>query len=266
MTSNCLWSHQRLFVFSALATCLLLPSIATGQKVVPLPDKYAKDLELLGEGVIGKAIPAPNIEDPTAYYMGGPGGGEWIYKVLKGEEGHLRSEKITPIKDESGKTTWKEEIGDQFIQYIQLNADGALGKYREDDLELSYSSAFDPGVYVTRNFEVGTSLKFSSKISASKLSHPDKVSFSGKMDTTMTYVGAYEVKTPAGTYPAILMRSEFDIKIGPAKVVDVQYSFYSKGVGRIAEVESLKVSALLIYHSNEKTAKILVEKPKLASK
>jgi hypothetical protein len=253
-------------LFSALAACVLLPSIASGQKVIPLPDEYAKDLELLGEGVIGKAIPAPNIEDATAYYMGGPGGGEWTYKVLKGEKEQLRSEKITPAKDESGKPIWKEEIGDQFIQYMRLNAKGDLGKYREDDLELSYLSAFDPGIYLTGKTKVGTSLKFSSKISASKLSHPDKVSYSGKMDTTMTYIGAYEVKTPAGTYPAILMRAEFDIKIGPAKVVDVQYSFYSRGVGRIAEVESLKVSALLIYHSNEKTAKILAEKPKLVSK
>ena len=76
--------------------------------------------------------------------------------------------------------------------------------------------------------------------------------------------GPCDSLTPAGTFPAALMRSEFDIKIGPAKVTDVQYSFFAKGVGKVAEIEALKVSALLIYHSHEKTAKVLAEKPKLA--
>ena len=103
------------------------------------------------------------------------------------------------------------------------------------------------------------------KALAFKIEHPDKTAYTGDMDVILTYVGAYEVKTPAGTFPAVLMRAEFDIKIGPAKVTDVQYSFLSKGVGKVAEVEALHVSALLIYQSHEKTAKVLAEKPKLNS-
>ena len=49
-----------------------------------------------------------------------------------------------------------------------------------------------------------------------------------------------------------------------ARVKDVQYSFYAKGVGKVAEVEGLKVSALLVYNGHEKTAKVLAKKPKLA--
>lgn len=93
------------------------------------------------------------------------------------------------------------------------------------------------------------------------MAHPDETAYTGDMDITITYVGAYEVKTPAGTFPTVLIRSEFDIKIGPAKVKDVQYSFYAKGVGKVAEIEGLRVSAALIYHSNDKTAKVLAKKP-----
>ena len=46
----------------------------------------------------------------------------------------------------------------------------------------------------------------------------------------------------------------------------MQYSFFAKGVGKIAEIESLRVSAILIYHSNEKTAKVLAEKPTFNTK
>ena len=45
---------------------------------------------------------------------------------------------------------------------------------------------------------------------------------------------------------------------------DVQYSFFAKDVGKVAEIEALKVSAVLIYHSNDKTAKVLATKPELA--
>jgi hypothetical protein len=39
------------------------------------------------------------------------------------------------------------------------------------------------------------------------------------MDVKLTYVGAYEVNTPAGKFPSILTRAEFDIKIRSAKVL-----------------------------------------------
>lgn len=260
------------FLLIVLAAGLFLPSVtgaqAEAQKVVPLPDDVAKDLELLGEGIVGKALPAPVLDDVIPWYMGSPYGGEWKYHVTKGEKKHLRTETISPAPAPArgGQQAWQEKIGDQFIQYMTLHADGSFGKTGEDDLELSYGCHFHPGVFMTPGLEAGQSREVKSKALAFKASHPDETSYTGDMDTTLTYVGAYEVTTPAGTFPAILMRAEFDIKIGPAKVKDVQYSFYTKGVGRIAEVEGLKVSALLIYHSNEKTAKILAEKPKLASK
>jgi hypothetical protein len=70
------------------------------------------------------------------------------------------------------------------------------------------------------------------------------------------------VTTPAGTWPAALVRAEFDIKVGPAKVTDTAYMFYAKGIGKIAEIETTHVSALLIYHSSTKVAKLLKSYPK----
>jgi hypothetical protein len=58
------------------------------------------------------------------------------------------------------------------------------------------------------------------------------------------------------------MRAEFDIKVGPAKVTDTAYTFYAKEVGKIAEIESTRVSAALVYHSSMKVAKVLAKYPK----
>ena len=98
-------------------------------------------------------------------------------------------------------------------------------------------------------------------IEAYKIGKPEHISYHGKMKVSLTYVGVYEVTTPAGIWPAALFESDFEIKIGPAHVEDIQYIFLAKGVGKVAEVESLNVSALLVYHSNEKTGKLLVEYP-----
>jgi hypothetical protein len=258
-------------ILPALAFALLLasaPSLVSAAEgaVIPLPDDVAKDLELLGEGVVGKAVPAPPLDDPVSFYMGGPEGGTFTYHVIKGEKKHIRTHTILPGKDRGNQSTWNEQIGDQYMQYMILHTDGSFGKFGEDDLDLSYGCHFHPGIFLAPGLKPGESRKLKNKALAYKLAKPDDTSYTGDMDITLTYVGAYEVTTPAGTWPASLMRAEFDIHIGPANVKDVQYSFYVKGVGRIAEIEALKVSALLIYHSHEKTAKVLAEKPKHAGK
>ena len=254
-------------VLPALAVGLLVPSAALAAgPVIPLPDDVAKDLELLGEGVVGKPVPAPPLDDVIDFYMGSPDGGTFTYHVIKGEKKHIQTETIKPAKDKAGQQTWHQQIGDQYMQYMTVHSDGSLGKFGEDDLETSYGCHFHPGIFLPGGLKPGESKKVKSKALAYKLDKPDDTSYTGDIDATLTYVGAYEVTTPAGTWPAALIRSEFDIKIGPAKVTDVQYSFLVKGVGKIAEIEALRVSALFIYHSDDKTAKVLAERPERGEK
>jgi len=252
------------FLSPSLLLCLVLlvPGVSSADgPIIALPADVAKDLELLGKGVVGKPIPAPAMEDLIEWYMGSPSGGEWTYEVVKGKKKHLRVESIKPAKARNGQEAWSQQIGDQYVQHMQQHVDGGLGKYGEDDLELSYGCHFHPGLALAPGLTPGKTIETKQKALAYKSAHPDKTAYTGDMDIKLTYVGAYEVKTPAGTFPAALIRSEFDIKIGPAKVKDVQYSFFTKGVGKVAEVEGLKVSALLVYNDNEKTAKVLVKKP-----
>ena len=82
------------------------------------------------------------------------------------------------------------------------------------------------------------------------------------MVAKLSYVGQYEVTVPAGTFPAVLARLEFDIKVGPASVTDTVYAFFSKGVGKVAEIEATRISAMLIYHSSSKVSKVLTKYPK----
>ena len=84
------------------------------------------------------------------------------------------------------------------------------------------------------------------------------------MSQVLTYEGAYNVKTPAGTFDAMLIRDDFKIHVGPANVDDLRYGLYVEGVGKVAGIERLHISALMIYHSKDSTPIVLVEHPSQA--
>jgi hypothetical protein len=237
-------------------------SQASDAAVIPLPADVAKDLELLGKGVIGKALPAPPVTNIHDY--ANLGSGTWEYKIVHGgKEGkEVRVENYEKMPDNDGAEIWKRTIGTEFIEYMTIQSDHGFGKHLEADLDVGYSSRFIPGVIWLGKTKAGTTQTIESKIESFKTDNPDHISYQGTLTAKLTYVGRYEVTTPAGTWPAILMRAEFDIKVGPAKVTDTTYLFFAKGIGKIAEIETTHVSALLIYHSSTKVSKVLTKYPK----
>jgi hypothetical protein len=248
----------------SIALLPLAPSIAGAgdAPVIPLPADVAKDLELLGKGVIGKALPAPPITNVREYLSLGPG--EWEYEIVHGgKDGKkVRAEHYEKMPDHKGGEAWKRMIGTEFVEYVRIENDHDFGKHLEDDLELGYSSRFLPGVVWLSKTNAGETRTIESKIESFKTDKPDHVSYHGKMTSKLSYVGQYEVTTPAGTFPALLARLEFDIHVGPAKVSDTAYVFFAKGVGKVAEIETTNVSAMLVYHSSTQVAKLLTKFPK----
>jgi hypothetical protein len=249
--------RARAAVFALLIGLLLLaPLSALGEgPLIPLSEENKKDVALLGEGVVGKAVPAEPIVDLT--HLAGIRQGTWEYRIVSGDdEGKTTTESYEKIENGS----WKRIIGTTMIEYITLS-DDAWSKYAEIDLDFNYRSDFDPPVHHAANWEPGGSTVIESKIKVTKVGEPDDVKYHGKMKATVSYEGAYEVTTPAGTFEAALMKGVFEIKVGPAHVTDVQYLFFAPGVGKVAEIEALSVSALLLYHSHDKTAKVLTKHP-----
>jgi hypothetical protein len=237
-------------------------SQASDAAVIPLPADVARDLELLGKGVVGKALPAPAITNIQDY--ANLGSGNWEYEIVHGgKDGkEVRVESYEKMPDKDGAEIWKRTIGTEFIEYITIQSDHGFGKHLEADLDVGYSSRFAPGVMWLGKTKAGTTQTIKSKIESFKTGNPDHISYHGTLNAKLSYVGQYEVTTPAGTWPAVLTRSEFDIEIGPAKVTDTTYLFFAKGIGKIAEIETTHVSALLIYHSSTKVAKVLKKYPK----
>jgi hypothetical protein len=78
-------------------------------------------------------------------------------------------------------------------------------------------------------------------------------------NVTLTYVGAYRVTVPAGTFDAAPLKWDFKGKIGRASVEDIQARFAPCGM--VAAAEKYDVAAFLIYNDNTKVGKILAQKP-----
>ncbi len=224
-------------------------------KVVPLSAEDQKALALLGEGVVGKALPAHPIEDVGKFLdlQAGP----HTFKIVAGnDQGKTQVETYTSLGAKDGSQQWKRTIGDQYDEFLTLSA-GSTGKTAETEKPHGYRAAFDPPMHEHVGIAPGESVNIESKMRVSTEKDPSKIKYTGKMNSTITYVGAYQVKVPAGSFEAILVK----VDVGPADVEDTQYTFFAKGVGKVAEIEALRVSAALIYHSHSKTAKVLVTHP-----
>jgi hypothetical protein len=74
------------------------------------------------------------------------------------------------------------------------------------------------------------------------------------------YLGVYEITVPAGKYEAVLIKSSYRGKVGPAHVVDGGYAFYARGVGMVASIERMHVTAFIFYDKRTKTPKVLIQK------
>jgi hypothetical protein len=89
------------------------------------------------------------------------------------------------------------------------------------------------------------------------LSDPKEVSHEGSLDLTYSYVGAFEVTVPAGTYEAALIKWDYKGKVGPASIEDTQYRFLANNVGVVAMIDKKDISAMLFYQDHSKYGKVL---------
>jgi hypothetical protein len=239
---------------------LSVSALAADQgKVVPLSAENQKALALLGKGVVGKALPAHPIEDAGKFLdlQAGP----HTFKIVAGkDQGKTQVETYSSLGAKNGSQHWKRTIGDQYDEFLTLSA-GAGAKTAETEKEHGYRATFDPPMHEHLGIAPGESVNLESKLRVSTEKDPSKIKYTGKMNSKLTYVGAYQVTVPAGSFEAILVKLDVKIHVGPADVEDTQYTFFAKGVGKVAEIEALRIAAALIYHSQSKTAKVLVTHP-----
>jgi hypothetical protein len=245
-------------VLAALLTAAVPAAAAADTIPLPQADRTALE-QLLGSGVVGDPVAA----SPLAAADIPLRAGTWTYQIVAGKKkGQTENDVLSQLQRDQAGASWKLATGAKDVAFIQLGDDQSIAVGSEQDTDQGVITRFSPAEPIlTAGMNPGDSKKVTIGVKVYDLSSPDEVSHSGSLDLEYSYVGAYKVTVPAGSYDAALLRWVYDGSVGPASVDDTQYRFVAKDVGIVASVEKKKISALLLYHDNSNTGRVLEKAP-----
>jgi hypothetical protein len=223
-------------------------------------------LRVLGEGVVGDPQSAQPLGDPATVARWEPG--EWKYRITAGaRRGETEREILAPIDATTRGETWERTIGQEYTLYLRRTAEGSLILPTEIAHAHKALVHFEPPLsYLTAGLGPGERSVFQGKMDVYSSSDPATKWYSGRIQATTVYAGVYRVTTPAGAFNAALIRTDYRIDIlAVVSVRDTLYTFYADGVGKVAEAEHRRISAIGLLNTDTKIGKVLVSFPPAAS-
>ena len=261
------WERYYMSAFSILVALVFTASpdwVCCGEarsgKTLPLSSEDREKLSVLGEGVVGKALPAHPLTDIRKLMPLMTG--EWVYRITAGaNRGDLQTDSIGRSENENTRGPWRRMVGKKYIEYLSLKEGNKLVEVSEADLSHDLLIHYDPPILLMYDgLRPGETVTQEIKITVSDLADPTREKYRGKLRVTLSYVGAYEVSVPSGRYDAVLLKSTFAGKVGPATVNDFGYDFFSRDTGVVVSLERLHVEAFFFYRKTVRTPKILLRK------
>lgn len=249
------------------ATCLALLAVlwaadAWGQGAVfPLPAADQQALtKHLGPRVVGAALPSDPIAEATTYFP--LRDKTFTFQVTSGSHTGTKQNLGLKMADRpTGAPAWRYQLTPTLAAFINSSAGG--------DLLMAAVSDSDKGVvvvttpanpFVLKGMKPGESRSFSQTVAVNYLDDPTKKDWGGSLNATYTYVGTYQVKVPAGSFKAIMIRFAYTGKVGPADVTYTAWYLFAPGTGLVATVNLEDVSAFWIFHIDTTTGRVLVSK------
>lgn len=249
----------------------LLAGSALAQNASPSADAAFIE-KYLGAGVLGAPVAAVPIVNPSDYLAPGPT--RMTFRLINqpgGAAGATEVEEFAPVDRSASATaaqdpasnsspapTWALRTGNRVVSYLTKGADGSIGRLSQFDSEHAVISRFSPPeMVIPAGIAPGESVQRPIAVTVYDATVPDEVKYRGSLNQTLTYVGAYQVTVPAGTFDAILIDMRFEGSVGPATIKDHVCVLFAKGVGRIAAVEQKSVSAFLFYNKDVRHGRVL---------
>ena len=243
---------------TALAWPLLLVDPAAAASSLTAGEQAMLE-EMLGQGVVGAPVAGSALTSEFAPLQDGA----LSYRIVGGKDaGQTEQHLVQRLERDPSAASWRYAVGSKEVVFIKQMPDGSLTFVTEEDSEQGVITRYEPPEpALLTGLSPGDSRSSSVAVQVSDLSDPSEVTHTGTLAVTYSYLGAYQVTTPAGVYDAALIKWAYKGKVGPAKVDDTQYRFFAPKVGMVASVDKLEVSALFIYQSHTKFGKVLARAP-----
>lgn len=229
--------------------------------MIPLPAEDQQEIATqLGAGVVGKAIPARPIQDASVYF---PLEERTLtYKVTAGANaGKTQTLQVAKGKRPSGPPAWRFQMSPSLAGFLNQTPEGHLMMPAVTDHDEGVVIVTTPpNPFVVKGMKPGETRTSSQTVSVNYLDEPTKQDYSGTLTGKFTYVGAYEVTVPAGTFEAVLFRAYCEGKIGPAHTQDTAYYIFAPKVGLVAMVMQEDAEAFWIIHIDTTIGKVLASR------
>ena len=207
MYSNVKARWMILLCVGAFCTAPWLTRAATAQidagKVIQLPAEDRKILdEFLGKGVVGKAVAGKPLTEPLKFVP--LENTTWRYRMTSGDlKGQIVDHKFSRLERDASGATWKVEIGKTDILFLRKTESDNVEFVSHPELDTGLNTAYyPPAPLLVRDMKPGQTSKKKFDVKVYYLNEPGKVKHSGSLELALTYVGAYEVTTPAGKFEA----------------------------------------------------------------
>ena len=245
----------------AVMSSVMCAIVATSSAQVASPS-LAEDelLQVLGNGVLGAPESAAVLRDPGRISRWEPG--EWQYRITSGaRRGQTEVERLALISVTARGETWQRTIGHDSTLYLREVGGGGLVLPSEIEHTHQALVYFEPPLsYLIAGLAPGESRVFDGRMDVYSARTPAIKWYTGRIRATTLYAGVYRVTTPAGTFRAALIKTEYQIDIlTVVSVRDTLYTFYTEGVGKVAEAEHRRIAAAMgLFNTDTKIGKLLV--------
>jgi hypothetical protein len=81
--------------------------------------------------------------------------------------------------------------------------------------------------FVVKGMKPGETRSYVQQVVVNALDDPAGQEYTGSLNGSYTYLGAYQIMVPAGTYGAVLFRLKCEGEVGPAQTHDTAYYFFA---------------------------------------
>jgi hypothetical protein len=224
---------------------------------VPLPVAMAAAAQQYLPGVVGEPVPAFTIDPALASLAAGTR----TYQIVSGpNSGKTETHVIKALPRDAAGTEWRYTI-DERTAFLRSVPGESLSIASEEDSEQGVLTRYSPPEpLLIAGMNAGDTREMKINVKVYDLDDAADVEHKGTLDLTLTYVGAYKVTVPAGTFDAALLRWEYKGKVGPATIEDIQARFVAPDAGVVAMAAKRDIAAMLVYNDHSKIGKVLQQR------
>ena len=189
--------------------------------VVPLPAQMAAAAQQYLPGVVGEPVPAFTIDPAIASLAAGARN----YEIVSGPDvGKVEQHVIAALPRDTTGTRWRYTIANRTL-FLQAVPGESVSITSEEDSDQGVLTRYNPPEpLLISGMNAGDTRKMTINVKVYDLNDPEDLEHKGTINLTFTYVGAYKVTVPAGTFDAALLRWEYKGKVGPPRSKTFRYA------------------------------------------